>query len=27
MLEAVGAHRDGAPAKQLAREAGLPLPT
>ncbi|MFE7039762.1 IclR family transcriptional regulator [Streptomyces atratus] len=27
LLEAVGAHRDGAPAKQLAREAGLPLPT
>jgi DNA-binding IclR family transcriptional regulator len=26
-MEAVGAHRDGAPAKQLAREAGLPLPT
>lgn len=23
----MGAHRDGAPAKQLAREAGLPLPT
>ncbi|MER6101294.1 helix-turn-helix domain-containing protein [Streptomyces sp. NPDC001832] len=27
LLEAVSAHRDGAPAKQLAREAGLPLPT
>ncbi|MEU4265229.1 IclR family transcriptional regulator [Streptomyces argenteolus] len=27
LLEAVGCHRDGAPAKQLAREAGLPLPT
>ncbi|MBP0459438.1 IclR family transcriptional regulator [Streptomyces montanisoli] len=27
LLESVGAHRDGAPAKQLAREAGLPLPT
>ncbi|MER7758405.1 helix-turn-helix domain-containing protein [Streptomyces sp. NPDC097619] len=27
LLEAAGAHRDGAPAKQLAREAGLPLPT
>ncbi|MEV6793807.1 helix-turn-helix domain-containing protein [Streptomyces sp. NPDC051320] len=27
LLEAVGAHPDGAPAKQLAREAGLPLPT
>ncbi len=27
LLEAVGAHGDGAPAKQLAREAGLPLPT
>ncbi|MFF5719575.1 IclR family transcriptional regulator [Streptomyces buecherae] len=27
LLEAVGAHEDGAPAKQLAREAGLPLPT
>lgn len=27
LLEAVGSHRDGAPAKQLAREAGLPLPT
>ncbi|MFF5877532.1 MULTISPECIES: IclR family transcriptional regulator [Streptomyces] len=27
LLEAVGNHRDGAPAKQLAREAGLPLPT
>ncbi|WP_188276648.1 IclR family transcriptional regulator [Streptomyces sp. CBMA152] len=27
LLEAVGAHMDGAPAKQLAREAGLPLPT
>ncbi|MGW2086959.1 IclR family transcriptional regulator [Streptomyces sp. NPDC001880] len=27
LLEAVVAHRDGAPAKQLAREAGLPLPT
>ncbi len=27
LLEAVGAHADGAPAKQLAREAGLPLPT
>ncbi|MER5497894.1 helix-turn-helix domain-containing protein [Streptomyces sp. NPDC002561] len=27
LLEAVGAHRDGAPAKQLARETGLPLPT
>ncbi|MFF2958195.1 IclR family transcriptional regulator [Streptomyces sp. NPDC057963] len=27
LLEAVGAHRQGAPAKQLAREAGLPLPT
>ncbi|MER5883850.1 IclR family transcriptional regulator C-terminal domain-containing protein [Streptomyces sp. NPDC001941] len=27
LLEAVSAHADGAPAKQLAREAGLPLPT
>lgn len=27
LLEAVAAHPDGAPAKQLAREAGLPLPT
>ncbi|MFB1045124.1 IclR family transcriptional regulator [Streptomyces chrestomyceticus] len=27
LLEAVGAHSAGAPAKQLAREAGLPLPT
>ncbi|MEU8757788.1 helix-turn-helix domain-containing protein [Streptomyces sp. NPDC048659] len=27
LLEAVGSHADGAPAKQLAREAGLPLPT
>ncbi|MER5970780.1 IclR family transcriptional regulator C-terminal domain-containing protein [Streptomyces sp. NPDC002055] len=27
LLEAVGNHRDGAPAKQLAREVGLPLPT
>ncbi|MDG4857200.1 IclR family transcriptional regulator C-terminal domain-containing protein [Streptomyces sp. T-3] len=27
LLEAVGAHEDGAPAKQLAREAGLALPT
>ncbi|MFD3513167.1 IclR family transcriptional regulator [Streptomyces sp. NPDC058657] len=27
LLEAVSAHPDGAPAKQLAREAGLPLPT
>ncbi|MFI0712623.1 IclR family transcriptional regulator [Streptomyces inhibens] len=27
LLEAVGAHPDGAPAKQLARETGLPLPT
>ncbi|MFC4887363.1 IclR family transcriptional regulator [Streptomyces beijiangensis] len=27
LLEAVGSHVDGAPAKQLAREAGLPLPT
>ncbi|MFI5829463.1 IclR family transcriptional regulator [Streptomyces sp. NPDC051578] len=27
LLEAVGSHGDGAPAKQLAREAGLPLPT
>ncbi|MFI6682917.1 IclR family transcriptional regulator [Streptomyces sp. NPDC050485] len=27
LLEAVGSHTDGAPAKQLAREAGLPLPT
>ncbi|MCT9090403.1 helix-turn-helix domain-containing protein [Streptomyces sp. ASQP_92] len=27
LLEAVGSHMDGAPAKQLAREAGLPLPT
>ncbi|MFD7338562.1 IclR family transcriptional regulator [Streptomyces violascens] len=27
LLEAVGTHLDGAPAKQLAREAGLPLPT
>ncbi|MFJ9625916.1 IclR family transcriptional regulator [Streptomyces sp. NPDC101181] len=27
LLEAVGAYRDGAPAKQLARQAGLPLPT
>ncbi|MEU9980366.1 helix-turn-helix domain-containing protein [Streptomyces sp. NPDC050856] len=27
LLEAVGSHADGAPAKQLAREAGLPLST
>ncbi|MDA5280400.1 IclR family transcriptional regulator [Streptomyces sp. NPDC054904] len=27
LLEAAGSHGDGAPAKQLAREAGLPLPT
>ncbi|MFI1394527.1 IclR family transcriptional regulator [Streptomyces sp. NPDC020681] len=27
LLDAVAAHADGAPAKQLAREAGLPLPT
>ncbi|GHH38401.1 DNA-binding IclR family transcriptional regulator [Streptomyces candidus] len=27
LLEAVSVHTDGAPAKQLAREAGLPLPT
>ncbi|GAA4772603.1 MULTISPECIES: helix-turn-helix domain-containing protein [Streptomyces] len=27
LLEAAGAHRDGAPAKQLAREAGIPLAT
>ncbi|MEE1754324.1 IclR family transcriptional regulator [Streptomyces sp. SP18CS02] len=27
LLEAVGSHVDGAPAKQLARETGLPLPT
>ncbi|MGW2630294.1 IclR family transcriptional regulator [Streptomyces chattanoogensis] len=27
LLEAVGAHVGGAPAKQLARETGLPLPT
>ncbi|MEU8887408.1 helix-turn-helix domain-containing protein [Streptomyces sp. NPDC048442] len=27
LLEAVSDHADGAPAKQLAREAGLPLPT
>ncbi|MEV7414361.1 helix-turn-helix domain-containing protein [Streptomyces sp. NPDC089919] len=27
LLEAAGAHSEGAPAKQLAREAGLPLPT
>lgn len=27
LLEAVGDHPDGAPAKQLAREAGMPLPT
>lgn len=27
LLEAVGSHEDGAPAKQLARETGLPLPT
>ncbi|MER6995319.1 helix-turn-helix domain-containing protein [Streptomyces sp. NPDC000410] len=27
LLEAVNSHADGAPAKQLAREAGLPLPT
>ncbi|WP_199922665.1 IclR family transcriptional regulator [Streptomyces sp. NRRL S-87] len=27
LLEAAGSHSDGAPAKQLAREAGLPLPT
>ncbi|MGW0737422.1 IclR family transcriptional regulator [Streptomyces sp. NPDC002851] len=27
LLEAVAAHEDGAPAKQLAREAGLALPT
>ncbi|MGW7362204.1 IclR family transcriptional regulator [Streptomyces sp. NPDC054841] len=26
-MEAVASHTDGAPAKQLAREAGLPLPT
>ncbi|WP_405615430.1 helix-turn-helix domain-containing protein [Streptomyces sp. NBC_01511] len=27
LLESAGAHPNGAPAKQLAREAGLPLPT
>lgn len=27
LLETVSSHPDGAPAKQLAREAGLPLPT
>ncbi|WP_279634807.1 IclR family transcriptional regulator [Streptomyces tirandamycinicus] len=27
LMEAVASHTDGAPAKQLAREAGLPLPT
>ncbi|MFF8843521.1 IclR family transcriptional regulator [Streptomyces sp. NPDC015127] len=27
LLEAAGAHEGGAPAKQLAREAGIPLPT
>lgn len=27
LLEAVASHEDGAPAKQLARETGLPLPT
>jgi DNA-binding IclR family transcriptional regulator len=27
LLEAAGAHSGGAPAKQLAREAGMPLPT
>ncbi|MFF3323254.1 IclR family transcriptional regulator [Streptomyces sp. NPDC002889] len=27
LLEAAGAHPDGAPAKQLARAAGIPLPT
>lgn len=27
LLEATASHRDGAPAKQLAREAGIPLPT
>ncbi|MET9320002.1 helix-turn-helix domain-containing protein [Streptomyces sp. NPDC003038] len=27
LLEAVGSHSEGAPAKQLAREAGVPLPT
>ncbi|MFF9148697.1 IclR family transcriptional regulator [Streptomyces sp. NPDC055051] len=27
LLEAVASHADGAPAKQLARETGLPLPT
>ncbi|MGW7456972.1 IclR family transcriptional regulator [Streptomyces sp. NPDC054797] len=27
LLEAAGSHSEGAPAKQLAREAGLPLPT
>ncbi|MBM9620523.1 IclR family transcriptional regulator [Streptomyces zhihengii] len=27
LLEAAGSHRDGAPAKQLARETGIPLPT
>ncbi|MFF4169819.1 IclR family transcriptional regulator [Streptomyces sp. NPDC001744] len=27
LLEAVASHREGAPAKQLARETGLPLPT
>ncbi|WP_328537928.1 IclR family transcriptional regulator [Streptomyces sp. NBC_00344] len=27
LMEAVGVHEGGAPAKQLAREAGLPLPT
>ncbi|CAL9470416.1 helix-turn-helix domain-containing protein [Streptomyces sp. enrichment culture] len=27
LLEAVGSHEGGAPAKQLARETGLPLPT
>ncbi|GEK01511.1 hypothetical protein TNCT1_37870 [Streptomyces sp. 1-11] len=27
LLEAVGAHQNGAPAEQLARETGLPLAT
>ncbi|MDX3076789.1 IclR family transcriptional regulator [Streptomyces sp. NPDC088354] len=27
LMEAIGAHEGGAPAKQLAREVGLPLPT
>ncbi|ANW19293.1 helix-turn-helix domain-containing protein [Streptomyces clavuligerus] len=27
LLEATATHPDGAPAKQLAREAGIPLPT